>query len=75
MPAGGGSFAKGRIVVIDSTPTGDFFLDRALADFIATKRPPRARGWINGRRPTLPGSTWARQAAQNAAMSAQISMG
>ena len=54
MPAGGGSFAKGRIVVIDPTPTGDFFLERALADFIAAKRPPRARGWINGRRPALP---------------------
>lgn len=45
--------AKGRIVVIDPTATGDFFLDRAFGEILASRRPPRTRGWINSRRDTL----------------------
>jgi len=37
---------KGRIVVVDPTPTRDFLLDAAFASMRASKRPPRVKNWI-----------------------------
>ena len=42
---------KGRIVVVDPTPTGDPLLDEAFASMRGwSKRPPRARDWIAGQK-------------------------
>jgi hypothetical protein len=39
-----------RIVVLDTTPTGDAELDAALASIARSRRPPRPRTWIRRRR-------------------------
>lgn len=48
-------FVKGRIVVIDPSPTHDPFLDEAFTTMLASKRPQRARTWVASQRPTVTG--------------------
>ncbi|MBR7836381.1 GPP34 family phosphoprotein [Actinospica durhamensis] len=44
---------KGRIVVIDTTPTADPLLDEALGHIYSSRRPPHARNWIGRQRSTV----------------------
>jgi Golgi phosphoprotein 3 GPP34 len=37
---------RGRIVILDITPTGDPLLDAALASMTGRKRPPTAKAWV-----------------------------
>lgn len=57
---------KGRIVVIDPTPTRDPLLDGALASMRASKRPPRARDWIARQKATVTEEYLNRMAASGA---------
>ena len=37
---------RGRIVVLDEAPTGDVFLDEALASMDDGRKPPAAKAWV-----------------------------
>lgn len=45
---------KGRIVVLDPSPTGDPLLDTALAGIARSRRAPHAKQWVSNARTTLP---------------------
>jgi hypothetical protein len=42
--------AKGRIVVLDTAPTGDSLLDEALASMAGGRHGPTAKAWVARRR-------------------------
>ena len=44
---------RGRIVVLDTTPTGDDLLDAALASMTGGRRGPSAKAWVARHRPGL----------------------
>lgn len=44
---------KGRIIVMDASPTGDPLLDAALGSMAERKRPPTAKAWVARNRPGL----------------------
>ena len=44
---------RGRIVVLDTTPTGDGLLDAALASMTGGRRGPSAKAWVARHRPGL----------------------
>jgi hypothetical protein len=44
---------RGRIVVLDTTPTGDELLDAALASMAGGRRGPSAKAWVARHRPGL----------------------
>ena len=44
---------RGRIVVLDTTPTGDGLLDAALASMAGGRRGPSAKAWVARHRPGL----------------------
>jgi hypothetical protein len=45
-PARGVDVAHGRIVVLDTAPTGDPLLDEALRSMQEGRRPPTAKAWV-----------------------------
>ncbi len=54
---------RGRIVVLDTTPTGDELLDAALASMAGGRRGPAAKAWVARHRPGLVHLYLARAAA------------
>lgn len=44
---------RGRIVILDETPTGDVLLDEALMSMTGGRRPPAAKAWVAHRRGDL----------------------
>ncbi len=54
---------RGRIVVLDTTPTGDELLDAALASMAGGRRGPSAKAWVAHHRPGLVHLYLARAAA------------
>jgi hypothetical protein len=54
---------RGRIVVVNTTPTGDELLDAALASMAGGHRGPSAKAWVARHRPGLVHSYLARAAA------------
>ena len=54
---------RGRIVVLDTTPTGDELLDAALASMAGGRRGPSAKAWVARHRPGLVHLYLARAAA------------
>ena len=54
---------RGRIVVLNTTPTGDELLDAALASMAGGHRGPSAKAWVARHRPGLVHSYLARAAA------------
>jgi hypothetical protein len=55
--------ARGRIVVLDTAPTGDPLLDEALASMTGGRRGPTAKAWVARHRPGLVGRYLARAEA------------
>jgi hypothetical protein len=55
--------ARGRIVVLDTAPTGDPLLDEALASMTGGRRGPTAKAWVARHRPGLVGRYLARMEA------------
>jgi Golgi phosphoprotein 3 GPP34 len=55
--------ARGRIVVLDTAPTGDQLLDEALASMTGGRRGPTAKAWVARHRPGLVGRYLARAEA------------
>jgi hypothetical protein len=44
---------RGRVMVLDVTPTGDALLDEALASMTGGRRQPTAKAWVARQRPSL----------------------
>ena len=44
---------RGRIIILDQTPTGDVLLDEALTSMAGSRRPPKAKAWVARRRGDL----------------------
>ncbi len=44
---------RGRIIILDETPTGDVLLDEALMSMAGGRRPPAAKAWVAHRRGDL----------------------
>ena len=55
--------ARGRIVVLDTAPTGDPLLDEALASMTGGRPAPTAKAWVARHRPGLVGRYLARMEA------------
>ena len=44
---------RGRIIILDQTPTRDVLLDEALTSMAGSRRPPKAKAWVAHRRGDL----------------------
>ncbi|MBW8806732.1 MAG: GPP34 family phosphoprotein [Catenulisporales bacterium] len=58
--AGRVDIVRDRIVVSDSSPTGDAELDAALASMVAARKPPRPKSWVGSPRRHLDRAYFAR---------------